>query len=60
MEYRKAYEEYKKEHPEELVRLNALKDKSASIEARNQKAREEKIRRIEECRRILNGEQTLV
>lgn len=52
----KAYEEYKLEHPEELVALESLKRKSANIERQRKLRRSEKLRRIEECRRILNEE----
>ena len=56
MDYRNAYKEYTLEHPEELVGLNKLKKNSESIEIQLRKAREEKLKRIEECRRILYGE----
>ena len=50
----KAYEEYKKEHPEELTGLESLKRRSAAIERERKRRRSDKLKRIEECRRILN------
>lgn len=55
MEYRKIYEEYVKEHPEEMVRINALKKTSKRIETDLKDRRKEKLRKIEECRRWLYG-----
>lgn len=57
MENRKIYEEYKKEHPEEMVRLNALMRTSKHIQKNLDDRRQAKIRKIEECRRILYGAQ---
>lgn len=51
-----AYEEYKKEHPEELKALNAIKKNSFRIELMRKSMRSEKLKKIEECRRRLNGE----
>ena len=55
MEYREAYEEYVKEHPEEMVRINALKQNSERIDAAIKARRKEKLKKIEECRRWLYG-----
>lgn len=56
MEYKHIYEEYKKEHPEELVRLNGLKEQSAAIEQQKWAMARNKLRKVEECRRKLYGE----
>ena len=55
MEYRSAYEEYKKEHPEEMVQLNSLKRTSRTIEKNLEGRRKAKLKKIEECRRWLYG-----
>lgn len=55
MDYKEAYEEYKQEHPEELVRLNQLFKNSQAIEERNRKLREAKLAKIEACKRALYG-----
>lgn len=53
---RAAYEEYKQEHPEELVNLEKMKARQLAIKEYKQKLIAEKQRRIEECRRYLYGE----
>ena len=52
------YEEYKQEHPEELVDINRLKAYSQAVETRLEARRKEKIERIEECRKKLEQLQT--
>lgn len=56
MEYKHIYEEYKKEHPEELVRLNSVKQYSQSIEEQRKRMAQDKLRKVAECRRYLYGE----
>lgn len=55
MDYKEAYEEYKQEHPEELVRLNTLFAYTKSVEDQRQKMREAKLAKIEACKRALYG-----
>lgn len=55
MDYKEAYEEYKREHPEELVRVNRLFANNQAIEERNKKLREAKLAKIEACKRALYG-----
>ncbi len=50
--------EYQKEHPEECVELNRLKAVSLEITLSRKQRVAEKLKRIEECRRILYGEPT--
>lgn len=57
MEYKEAYEEYKAEHPEEMVRLNELKAKSRGIEKDLERRRRAKVQKIAEMRRMLYGEE---
>ena len=47
------YEQYKEEHPEELQELNRLLRFSESEERRLAGRRKEKLKKIEECRRVL-------
>lgn len=56
MDYKEAYEEYKREHPEELVRVNKLFDFSQTVEEQRQRMREAKLAKIEACKRALYGE----
>lgn len=53
--YKEAYQEYCKEHPEELVALNTLKARSTLIEIQRHRRRMEKLEYIEQCRRVLDG-----
>lgn len=55
MEYKEIYEEYVKENPEEMVKINALKKNSERIDAGLKARRKEKLKKIEECRRWLYG-----
>lgn len=50
------YEQYKEEHPEELQELNRLLRFSESEERRLAGRRKEKLKKIEECRRVLYGD----
>lgn len=50
--------EYQKEHPEECVELNRLKEVSLQIELARKARATEKLKRIEECRRILYGSES--
>ena len=56
MDYKEAYEEYKQEHPEELVRVNKLFAYTEAVEAEKKKLRAAKLAKIEACRRKLYGE----
>lgn len=56
MEYKHIYEEYKQEHPEELIRLNEVKRQSEAIEQQRWAIARNKLRKVEECRRKLYGE----
>lgn len=47
--------EYQREHPEECVELNRLKENSARIEAERKERRAEHASMIEKWRRILYG-----
>lgn len=51
-----AYKEYVNEHPEELTNLNRIKNRSDSIHKMLRSRKQERLKKIEECRRILNGE----
>lgn len=55
MEYKEAYEAYKKECPEELKGVELLKARSDAIEVQRHKRRQEKLAYIEECKRRLYG-----
>lgn len=50
------YEEYKLEHPEELVGINRLLKYSEKIEKRRKEQQKLKIAKIEMCRRLLYGD----
>lgn len=50
------YEQYKLEHPEELREVNRLKAYSGHVEAQRGKLRKKKLKKVEECRRILYGD----
>ena len=50
------YEQYKEQHPEELLDLNRLKAYSGHVEEQRLRRRAKKLKRIEECRRILYGD----
>ena len=55
MEYKAIYEEYVKEHPEEMVKINALKQNSERIDASLKGRRKDKLKKIEACRGWLYG-----
>ena len=55
MEHRSVYEEYKAEHPEEMVNINRLYQTSRNIEKSLENRRSAKLKKIEECRRLLYG-----
>lgn len=55
MEYKEIYQEYVKEHPEEMTKINALKRNSERIDAGMKERRKAKLKKIEECRRWLYG-----
>ena len=55
MDYKEAYEQYKQEHPEELVRVNRLFAYTEAVEETRQKLREAKLAKIEACKRALYG-----
>ena len=55
MEHKEAYQEYCKEHPEELRGIRILKARSDKIEVERHKRRMEKLAYIEQCRRALYG-----
>ena len=50
------YEQYKQEHPEELVEVNRIKAFSGHFEAQRERLRKKKLKRVEECRRVLYGD----
>lgn len=50
------YKEYFEEHPDEYASINAIKLQTKLYEIEREKRREEKLKRIEECRRILDGD----
>lgn len=56
MDYKEAYEEYKQEHPEELVRVNKLFAYTEAVEEHKSKLRAAKLAKIEACKRRLYGE----
>lgn len=49
--------EYQKEHPEECVELNRIKAHSQAIAETRKRMASEKLKKIEECRRILYGKE---
>lgn len=55
MEYKEAYQEYCREHPDELKALNTIKARSTLIEIQRHRRRQEKLEYIEQCRRELYG-----
>lgn len=55
MDYKEAYQEYCREHPEELAGINALKRRTAIIEEERRSRAAEKLALIEQCRRKLYG-----
>lgn len=60
MDYKEAYEEYKQEHPEELLRVNKLFAYTEAVEEQKRQLRAAKLAKIEACKRKLYGEQTLI
>lgn len=50
--------EYQKEHPEECVELNRIKAHSQIINESRKRMATEKLKKIEECRRILYGSES--
>ena len=50
------YREHFEEHPEEYEGINAIKLQTKLYEIEREKRRKEKLKKIEECRRILDGE----
>ena len=50
------YHEYFEEHPEEYEGINAIRLQTKLYEIERQKRKEERLKRIEECRRILDGD----
>lgn len=50
------WEEYFENHPDEYEGIKELKSRSNKIEIEREKKRKEKLKRIEICRRLLNGE----
>lgn len=49
--------EYQEEHPEECVELNRIKAHSQAVAESRKRMASEKLKRIEECRRILYGKE---
>lgn len=49
------YEEHFAEHPEEYEGINAIKLQTKLYEIERRKRREEKLKKIEEARRLLYG-----
>lgn len=45
--------EYQKEHPEECIELNKLKENSKRIDSAMKQRAVSKLERIEQCRRLL-------
>ena len=52
---RQVYEDYRKEHPEELKEIDRLKSYTKAVDSLLRKRQKQKLKRIEECRRILYG-----
>lgn len=50
--------EYQKEHPEECVELNRIKAHSQMIAESRKAMAQEKLKKIEECRRKLYGKES--
>lgn len=50
------YEEHFEEHPEEYEGIRAIKLQTRLYEIERQKRVEEVLKKVEECRRILDGE----
>ena len=57
MEYKEIYEQYKKDHPEEMVNLNRIYGHTKKVERTLAARKKEKLKKIEECRRLLYGEE---
>lgn len=55
----KLYQEHFKEHPEEYAEIQAIRDRTARIEAIFESRRKEKLKQIEECRRLLNAKHSV-
>ena len=55
---KKIYEEYVKEHPEEMNDINRIKARSDRIRRSIQNRRRKRLADIEKYRRMLNGEYT--
>ncbi len=53
---RQVYEDYRKEHPEELKEIDRLKSYTKAVDSLLRKRQKHKLKRIEECRRILYGD----
>lgn len=51
-----AYEEYKQEHPEELIGINRLMAYAKRFEKVKEEHKKIRIAKIEMCRRLLYGE----
>lgn len=51
------YDEYKQEHPEELVNVERLFERSGHYDNVRKARQKRKLKKIEECRRILYGEE---
>lgn len=50
------YEDYVRENPDELLGLHEIFVRSVRINAQRKARQAEKLKRIEECRRVLYGE----
>lgn len=49
------YKEHFDEHPEEYEGIRALKIQTKLYEIERQKRKEAKLKKIEECKKVLNG-----
>ena len=49
------YKEHFDEHPEEYKGIRALKIQTKLYEIERQKRKEAKLKKIEECKKVLNG-----
>lgn len=52
MEYKEVYDNYRKDNPQEFIALDLLMAVSDKVELERQSRRAEKMRRIEECKRL--------
>lgn len=51
-----AYYEYASEHPEELICIEQMKRFSREVDKGFKRRKKEKLKKLEECRRLLYGD----